>query len=254
MTKDTTQVPAGLPPVSVRIRSLGREVGAGVTTPYFCTLSGILKFDYPDEAPNCVYNELVAMRLGCCVGAPVASGALVSAERGEGFVSLMIGARNFKLPDLDVEFRTDAVRAFPNHAASLLAFDIFIGNMDRGSNLKADIKRKNLQFFSGFDHSHCLLDTTLDLDQSIELLGSDALILQEHPFFKVVGLSPGRVDYYVEKIANLSDDSILSACVFGEVFRRVTMDQQERLAEALCRRKDLLPEIVRNHRDIIFCP
>ena len=142
-------IATGLQPVSVRIRSLGGEVKDGITAPYFCTLSGILKFDASTEAPNCVYDEMVAMRLGICVGAPVASGALVVAERGEGFVSLMVGARNFRLPDLDQEFWADAATAFPNHAALLLAFDIFIGNGDRRSNIKADIKRKNLQFLRG---------------------------------------------------------------------------------------------------------
>lgn len=245
-------IATGLQPVSVRIRSLGGEVKDGITAPYFCTLSGILKFDASTEAPNCVYDEMVAMRLGICVGAPVASGALVVAERGEGFVSLMVGARNFRLPDLDQEFWADAATAFPNHAALLLAFDIFIGNGDRRSNIKADIKRKNLQFFAGFDHSHCLLDAVLDVEESIERLASGDLILQEHPFFKVPGLARERVGYYVDRISNMSDDSIVSACVFGEVFRRVTVDQQERLAEALCSRRDALRNTVANNSATIF--
>ena len=50
----------------------------------------------------------------------------------------------------------------------------------------------------------------------------------------------------------MSDDSIVSACVFGEVFRRVTVDQQERLAEALCSRRDALRNTVANNSATIF--
>jgi hypothetical protein len=248
-----TIAPQGLQPVPIRIRRIGKEVGEGSTAPYHCTLSGVLKFDSSSDAPNCVYDELVAMRLGVTLGAPVAAGALVAAERGDGFASLMVGAVNFKLPDLLNSQWKEAAEAFPNHAASLLAFDIFIGNIDRANNLKADMRRKNMNFFAGFDHSHCLLDCVLDVDKSLSLLGSDDLILTEHPFFQQSPIKIARVKEYVTRIQELPDSVIRSACMLGNIFRRVTVDEQEALADALCIRRDRLLEIVeKNRREIFF--
>ena len=250
MTDSTTTI-SGIQPVPSRIRSIGKEVGIGTTAPYYCTLRGILKFDHPQDAPNCVYNELVAMRLGVCLGAPIAMGTLVAAERGEGFVSLMVGATNFSLPDLDEALWGKASLAFPNHAASLIAFDIFIGNIDRRDNLKVDVKRPNMQFFAAFDHSHCLLDANLDPEKSLELLQSSDPMLNEHPFFKAPGVTLERVMAHAERISKLSEEVIFNTCVFGEVFRRVTLEQQESLAEALCQRRLALPNIIRDNASMI---
>lgn len=249
-----THAPLGLPPIPYRIRSIGNEVGEGATAPYYCTIGGVLKFDSTEHAPNCVYNELVAMRLGTCLGAPVASGALVAAERGEGFVSLRLGARNFQLPNIHEQQWAEAVRAFPNHAASLVAFDILIGNFDRKNNMKADLKRKGFNLFAGFDHSHCLLDITLDRspEKSLEILESDALIVEEHPFYKTRDLYTFRLAEYVERIGEIPDSVIDSCCVLGDDFRKVTRDHQERLAGALNKRKRLLKQIVSTNSKIIF--
>lgn len=241
-------------PVPSRIRSIGKEVGTGTTVPYYCSLRGILKFDHPQDAPNCVYNELVAMRLGVCLGAPIAMGTLVAAERGEGFVSLMVGATNFTLPDLDKALWGSAAKKFPVHAASLLAFDIFIGNIDRRDNLKVDMKRPGMQFFAAFDHSHCLLDADLDYEMSLKLLGSNDLMLNEHPFFKAPGMTFEQVFHCAQRISKLPEEMIVNSCVFGEKFRSVTLDQQEMLAEALLHRRKVLPKIIRDNKRTIFSP
>lgn len=244
--------PPGLQPVPVRLRRLGKEVGAGSTAPYFCTVGGILKFDSVTDAPHCVYDELVAMRLGIALGAPVAMGALVAAERGEGFVSLMIGASHFRLPDLHESQWREAAAAFPNHAASLLAFDIFIGNIDRASNLKVDMRRKSLNFFAAFDHSHCLLDRDLNIRQSLAELASDELLVDEHPFFRQPDIREKHVMDYVRRIGELPESLIRTACVLGEPLRQVSVEIQEALAEALCHRKKRLRHIVKAHKHKIF--
>jgi hypothetical protein len=251
MTESTTST-TGLQPVPSRIRSIGKEVGTGSTAPCFCSLHGILKFDHPQEAPNCVYNELVAMRLGVCVGAPIAMGTMVAAERGEGFVSLMIGATNFTLPDLDSALWAKASTTFPSHATALLTFDIFIGNNDRSGNLKVDMKRPGMKFFAAFDHSHCLLDANLDYENSLNQLNSNDLMLTEHPFFKAPGVTFRQAILYAERIAKLSDEIIFNCCVFGEKFRGVSLEQQESLAKALTYRRKNLPKIIRDNKKTIF--
>lgn len=47
-----TRAPKGLQPVPVRITSHGREAGKGATSPYYCTLDGVLKYDDSADAPN----------------------------------------------------------------------------------------------------------------------------------------------------------------------------------------------------------
>lgn len=247
-----TIAPESLQPVPIRVRSIGKEVGEGSTAPYYCTLRGVLKFDSTESAPNCVYDELVAMRIGLALGVPIATGALVAAERGEGFASLMLGTVNFKLPNLlDTQWR-EAASAFPNHAASLLAFDLFIGNIDRSSNLKADIRRRNMNFFAGFDHSHSLLDCKTTVETSLAALNDYSLIVVEHPFYQQRSLFPYRLQEYVQRIQELPDSVIRRACILGDTFRLVTTDIQEELAEALCSRKTILGEIVEDHKATIF--
>ncbi|MDR7928699.1 hypothetical protein RIE95_17190 [Acidithiobacillus thiooxidans] len=45
-----------------KIRRISSTRKSGITTPAFCTLEATLKFD-GEEAPHCVYNEYVALRL-----------------------------------------------------------------------------------------------------------------------------------------------------------------------------------------------
>ncbi len=41
---------------------------------------------------------------------------------------------------------------------ALVAFDVWIGNRDRGRNLKASVVTPHLPVFRAFDHSHALLN------------------------------------------------------------------------------------------------
>lgn len=137
----------------------------------------------------------------------------LSAERGEGYVSLMIGAVNFTLPDIHEHQWSEAAAAFPNHAATLLAYDIFIGNIDRANNLKVDMRRRSLNFFAGFDHSHCLLDIHTEAQESLAELSSDGLIVTGYPFYQAPAIRMERVANYVERIEELPDSLILTTCM-----------------------------------------
>jgi hypothetical protein len=79
-------------------------------------------------------------------------------------------------------------------------------------------------------------------------------MLNEHPFFKTASVTIDKTFQVASRIAKLPEEMIVNSCVFGEQFRSVTLDQQERLAEALLIRRKVLPKIIRDNRSTIFSP
>ena len=213
----------------------------GITRPAVCTLHGIIKFDC-EESPHLVYNEFVALRLAQALRMPVADGVLTVATDGYAFASLEVALPGLDLPDMrKTEYRKVA-RRYPDAAAAILAFDHWIGNADRGGNVKATLVSEHAALFRAFDHQMALLDIEADSDKSIKRLESDDPVVKFHPFMGVV--EAGRLQYWVKRIAGLSHDIIESCCVFDKPFRSVQPDTQRRLAWALQFRARRLSELI----------
>ena len=238
-------------PTPYRIHSTRRlkRGSPGITTPVSCTLHGILKFDNP-ESPHLVYNELVALRLAQSLKVPVADGVLTVAGDGLAYASLEVALPGMALPDaLPSQFGVIA-KNYPHEAAGLLAFDILIGNHDRGQNLKASVVTPHLPLFCAFDHSHVLLNIRDIPHGSIKALKSDDLLILSHPFFKRV--SKANLDIWVKRIARLDHDILRDCCEYGKPFRAVSQELQHDLFTALSRRARKLDQIVLAHQGVIF--
>ncbi|MEO8801796.1 MAG: hypothetical protein ABI375_00395 [Rudaea sp.] len=217
------------------VRSILRPVGKGVTNPFFCTLDGVIKFDC-DESPYAVYNELVAQRIGERVGAPIAAGGITISPRGEAFASLRSGAPGLSLPDLQMRQVKKVARMYPDETAALIVFDVFIGNWDRTSNVKAATISPNLKLFAAFDHGHALLAADRKLAESIRRLGLPDPIVTQHPFSEVVDRS--LVQVAADRVRRLTDSDLNGCCILGMPFRSVSTRVQGRLAAALKVRRE----------------
>lgn len=224
-----------------KIRSIRKKSFPGVTAPVACSLDAILKFDSA-ESPYCVYSELVALRLAQTFHIPVASGVLTTTGSGEAYASIELGSPGLRLPDLLPPQFANAASHYSEEAAALVAFDIFIGNWDRGSNIKASLVTPHLPIFQGFDHEHGLLGVEGDPLKSIERLAQPDLIVRNHPFFGHA--SGGAVIKWADRIAQTDDAMIRECCELKRALRAVTTKMQENLADALCKRKQALPYIV----------
>ncbi|WP_139379467.1 hypothetical protein AB6Q56_23130 (plasmid) [Dechloromonas sp. ARDL1] len=230
-------------PTPYRIHKLfpPRRNVQGITHPVACTLHGILKFDCPDS-PHLVYNEFAAMRLAQALRVPVADGVLTVAADGYAYASLEVALPGLDLPDMrKSDYRKVAAR-YPEAAAAILAFDYWIGNRDRGGNIKAAMLSEHLPLFRAFDHQFALLDVEQDPARSVERLKSTEPIVKFHPFQGLVEKT--RLEQWLVRIACLPDDTLRNCCVFGQAFRTVLPETQEALYQALSVRSRRLSEII----------
>lgn len=157
-----------------------------------------------------------------------------------------IAATGLSLPDILASQCAKAANLYPNEVAALVAFDILIGNYDRGRNLKASLSTPHIRIFKAFDHSHCLLTIEENPTDSLKRLADPAdLISQSHPFYGYVGNS--LLYDWATRISIIDDVYIRECCDMGKAFRTVTVDMQNNTAAALIERKNALPAIVTNH-------
>jgi len=231
------------------IHRINRRTKAGITSASLCTLNAVLKFDC-DESSYCVYNEHVAVRLAQTLHLPVMDGVLASTNDGPAFASLEIATIGLPLPNMLESQIAKAENLYPNEAAALVAFDIFIGNGDRARNLKASLSTPHIKIFKAFDHSHCLLNIEGNPVDSLKRLADDTdLIAQFHPFYGHIKKS--LLNDWAARISALDDVYIQECCSMGKTFRAVTVDMQKGTAAALIKRKNALPAIIAMHSRII---
>lgn len=237
-----------MPEPTYKIRRILKKTASGVTKASYCTLDAILKFDNP-ESPFCVYNEHVALRLAQTLHIPVADGALAHAGNGLAYASLQVDSPGLPLPDLLQSQIEQVANSYADHVGATVAFDIFIGNWDRGRNLKASLVTPHVRVFRAFDHEHALLNIESIPANSVNRLRGSDLVVYHHPFYGYV--SEHHLSKWVARIAALPDEYIRECCVYSSTFRNVDQGLQRDLAEALVNRKVLLGQVVSNNQLMI---
>jgi len=163
-----------------------------------------------------VYNEFVALRLAQALRMPVADGVLTIATDGYAYASLEVALPGLDLPDMRKSDYQKVARRYPDAAAAILAFDYWIGNVDRGGNVKAALVSEHTLLFRAFDHQMALLDIEGDYDKSLSRLDGDDPIVRFHPFFGQV--ESCHLRRWMTRIASLSLDLIESCCMFEKPF------------------------------------
>lgn len=229
-------------PTPYKIHRISKRASKGCTEASLCTLNAILKFDC-DESPHCVYNEHVATKLAQTLHLPVADGVLTSTGDGPAFASLEIASPGLSLPDMLESQRARAANLYPNEAAALVAFDILIGNNDRGRNLKASLTTPHMKIFKAFDHSHCLLTIEENPKDSLRRLDNEDLIVTHHPFYGHV--RHNLLEDWISRIEAVDAIYFRECCLMGKTFRAVTDELQRKLFDVLIKRKLSLKAIVK---------
>ena len=232
---------AVMPPfVTYALKNVRSLVGHGVTEPEFGEVSAVIKQDN-DESRAQVYSEYVGSRLAALLGVQAAAGVFVAHSRGLRYASLMIAEVGFSLTEIDYPHAEEVALRYPVEAAKLAVFDVWIGNIDRAGNIRANLGESTDNLIVGIDHGGCLLSGANDIDSALKRM-EDKQWPSEHIF-------KGHVTDYlvqpiVERIMRLSDESIQEACMVGGTVGSVMPTDQAMLAEVLITRRQWLPEMV----------
>ncbi len=228
-----------------KIRKLSRKLpGGSMTEPVHGTLDVILKQD-SDQSPTCVYNELVCLRLAQRLGVPLALGVPSVADGGTYFASLIVGGLSINLPNISAKKMASVAQRYPDEAAALFVFDVWVLNDDRANNLKANLTPAEVHLVAGIDHEQTLLGTRADMNDSLRALGN-LEVPNQHPLRAHV--AAGIVEQWVARIVALDDAVVDDAVVLkfrvGGVYERM----QRKLAAAVKTRRDHIADLVRRAR------
>jgi hypothetical protein len=232
-----------------KIKGIRHSPFQGITKPGLCNVLGVIKFD-GEESHHCVYNEAVCSRLAQTLHAPIADGVLTMTIGGPAFVSLRLDSLGENLPDLLWKKRGSAARRYPDEVASLMLFDLLVGNWDRERNLKVSLANAHMRLFRAFDHSHALLDVYFDdMRRSLSALHDGELIVRRHPFYGLI--PPQALSAALNRFLSVEDDMVRACCLFGTGFAGVSHKIQLAVADTLLKRRRLLEKIIRDNEGII---
>lgn len=224
-----------------RISKLGGRVQRpSMTEPVRGTLDVVLKQDGAD-APCCVYNEIVALRLAQRIGVPLAMGVPSVGDGGVYFASLVVGGLSINLPDVTRKKMAGVAKRYPSEAAALFAFDVWIYNDDRAENLKANLTANPLPLVAGIDQEKSLLSCVGDMRESLEALAANRVPMR-HPFKGQLAAS--RIGEWQRVIQAVSNEAIETAIVLGYSVGGVHVPSQSRLAQVMKARRDALPSLL----------
>jgi len=211
-----------------------------MTEPVKGTLDVVLKQDGAN-APCCVYNEIVALRLAQRIGVPLAMGVPSIGDGGVYFASLVVGGLSINLPDVTRKKMSDVAKRYPSEAAALFTFDVWTYNDDRAENLKANLTLNPLPLVAGIDQEKSLLGCCGDMHESLGALSANRVPMQ-HPFKGQ--LVAARIGEWQLAIQSVSDEAIESAIVLGYSVGGVHAPSQTRLAHVMKARRDALPTLL----------
>ena len=231
---------ATAPFITYKLKGVRLPVGHGATAPEYGEVSAVIKQDNSESRAQ-VYSEFVASRLAALLGIQTAAGVLVTHSRGIRYASLLISEVGFSLTDIDHPQAEEVAERYPVEAAKLAVFDVWIGNMDRAGNIRANMEESTENLLVGLDHGCSLLSIADDVDASLTLLES-ANWPSNHIFEGLVRRY--FVEPIVQRIEHLTDDAIQEACLMGSTVGAVMLTDQAMLADVLVRRRDQLHEMV----------
>lgn len=228
------------PFITYALKNISKPVGQGATAPELGEVAAVIKQDGGESRAQ-VYSEHVGSRLAALLGVPAAVGVFVSHSRGLRYASLMIAEVGFSLTDIDYEHAEEVAERYPVECAKISVFDMWIGNIDRAGNLRANLVESTDNVFVGLDHGGCLLSGADSMDNALARL-NDKNWPPTHIFQDRV------LDYFtqpmVQRIQRLEDESIQEACVLGGTVGSVMLTDQAMLAELLIKRRNWLADMV----------
>lgn len=235
-----------------RLTKLETSLRGGVNQAIDAEIRGVAKTN--DLSPYTIANEVIAARLGQCLGLPVPAGVVAEHSGRLFYLSLDVSKEGKALPPI---IPTDFAAAESGLAAAAVVFDIWIANSDRhAGNISYDsaFSPSRPAFF---DHGHALLGSSepkgLDRLKAAEgdlgCTGKAPLNGNRHALLDLVS-SSAELRHWIGRIAELPDFAIADACSNARQLGLLADDRtREELQRWLQQRRSHLAQLISDHQD-----
>jgi hypothetical protein len=206
------------------------------------------------HSPYTIANEVIAARLGQCLGLPVPAGVVAEHSGRLFYLSLDVSKEGQALPPI---IATDFVAAEPRLAAGAVIFDIWIANSDRHTGNISHDPAFSPPRPAFFDHGHALLGTNdpkgLDrltaAEGELGCTGKPPLGGNRHALLDLVS-DAADLHAWVTRVGELPDFVIADACANAHDLGLLPDDRaRDSLQEWLQRRKTMLGRLLSDHQD-----
>lgn len=230
-------------------------------------VAAVIKSDHAEAAAQ-VYSELAANRLASFLGIPVVAGVAARHQADPDlirFAALRAADSHLDVYDFTSDPSTEAgtgefsmpngmlrsvghpratqqlCQKYPLEAAYIAVFDLWICNLDRDFNFKADLNAPTRGVIFALDQGSSLLACKGSITKSLAALeGRDEPSF--HPFQSLVD---GRLcGQMVERIAAMPEWAIEAAVTYDDTVGNVILPDQYATLAALLERRKYLGEIV----------
>jgi len=231
-----------LPATRYKVWRWGDAVGQGVLAPYHVGVWGIAKAPDNDN-PYVVANELVCYNLAKAILLPIPPGFIVARNGAFNYVSLDFNLSGAALPPADPE---SVIRAVPDIAAGIIAFDVWIVNSDRhDGNLHYDFLQRKIEIF---DHGHAFFRGSNE-EQARETLANseNQLGIGNHCLASEL-LELTSIPRWLNRIMAVPDFYI-SEVIKAGIEVGLPESQAGFCEDFLSRRRQALGELIRNNQD-----
>jgi hypothetical protein len=186
-----------------------------------------------------IFNELVAMHLGRCIGLPIPVGIVLEKASKPYYASFKVGIIGVaELPDGDID---SAIARLPAMCCGAIVFDAWISNVDRHSkNFWFDEEEGKLFLF---DHG-CALLNRIGVDHLTSTENSLAINSDNNDFMPEIR-SLEAIDEWIERIAAIPSEAIHET-VREAATAGVSTEEATQCGTWLVRRRKRLKELFRS--------
>ncbi len=227
----------------------------GVNQAIDAEIRGVAKTN--DHSPYTIANEVIAARLGQCLGLPVPAGVVAEHSGRLFYLSLDVSKEGKALPPI---IARDFAAAEPKLAAAVVIFDIWIANSDRHTGNISHDSAFSPPRPAFFDHGHALLGSSEPkglnrlkaAEGELGCTGKAPLNGNRHALLDLVSNAADLHDW-IARVNELPDFMIADACSNARELGLLPDDQtREALQGWLQERKTHLPQLISDHED--ECP
>jgi hypothetical protein len=235
-----------------RLTRLATSHRGGMNQAIDADIRGVAKTN--DHSPYTIANEVIAARLGQCLGLPVPAGVVAEHSGRLFYLSLDVSKEGRALPPI---IAGDFVAAEPWLAAGAVIFDMWIANSDRHTGNISHDPAFSPPRPAFFDHGHALLGTGdpngLDRLRAAEgelgCVGRPPLEGNRHALLDLVS-SAADLYAWAARVGELPDFVVADACANARELGLLPDDgTRDSLRDWLLLRKTALGQLLSDHRD-----
>jgi hypothetical protein len=254
LARGTQRAPTNLKDMATiyRLTRLAASHRGGINQAIDADIRGVAKTN--DHSPYTIANEVIAARLGQCLGLPVPAGVVAEHSGRLFYLSLDVSKEGQALPPI---VATDFVAAEPWLAAGAVIFDIWIANSDRHTRNISHDPAFSPSRPAFFDHGHALLGAgdPIGLDRlraaegELGCAGRPPLMGNRHALLDLVSSAAALLGW-VSRVGELPDFVIVDACANARDLGLLPDDRtRDSLRDWLQQRKTALGQLLSDHKD-----